>query len=488
MTADGSGELGAAASLKSTDLPLSVPIATGIQAAVDITAILAAGMLCWLVSLGWKSPGDWWRYLVSSFFIAIVAATIASFSRLYSFEVVSRPNENIVQLTMPLLKAFLVFLVLTFSFGHLDLAFSRIWTYLFLAVSEVAFLLERRGVALLIRRFAYRGQLVRNAVIVGSRGTSEQLVRKLASKDIPWVRFLGLYDDRLNRSELLGESYLVSGSVAELVAFSRECRIDDIFIVLPWGAESRLNEILERMQEIPANIHLVPEIGADWLENARFVQYFGINVLKVTAKPIEGWNYVVKWIEDKLVALTLLITLSPILLIAALAVRLESPGPILFRQKRLGFNNNIIQVLKFRTMYHEARDENAERLTSRNDSRVTRVGRLLRRYSIDELPQLFNVLKGEMSVVGPRPHALRAKAAGRLYEEVVENYAERHKIKPGITGLAQVNGWRGDTETEYKIKARVKDDIFYMENWSFMYDIKIILKTIYVVITAKEAY
>ena len=195
-----------------------------------------------------------------------------------------------------------------------------------------------------------------------------------------------------------------------------------------------------------------------------------------------------KEIEDRTLAALALIFIAPLLITIAALIKLDSPGPILFRQKRYGFNDRLIEVLKFRTMHHDASDLNAEQLTRRNDPRVTRVGAFLRRTSLDELPQLFNVLRGDMSIVGPRPHALRAKAAGVLYPEAVRNYSARHRVKPGITGWAQVNGWRGETETLEQIAKRVEHDLFYIENWSIALDVKIILRTMIGGFTGRYAY
>jgi len=178
----------------------------------------------------------------------------------------------------------------------------------------------------------------------------------------------------------------------------------------------------------------------------------------------------------------------PLLLLIAIAIKIDSPGPVLFRQKRYGFNNQLIEVLKFRTMRQDACDANGSNLTTPNDPRVTRLGHLLRRSSLDELPQLINVLRGEMSVVGPRPHAIEAKAADQLYQDVVSGYAARHKMKPGLTGWAQVNGWRGPTTTEEQIVKRVEHDLWYLENWSIYFDIKIIVMTAFVALFGKNAY
>jgi lipopolysaccharide/colanic/teichoic acid biosynthesis glycosyltransferase len=172
----------------------------------------------------------------------------------------------------------------------------------------------------------------------------------------------------------------------------------------------------------------------------------------------------------------------------ALAVRLDTKGPILFRQKRLGFNNELIDVWKFRSMYVEQSDSLASRLVTRDDPRVTRVGRFIRKTSLDELPQLFNVLAGSLSLVGPRPHALHAKAANRLYHDVADGYFARHKVKPGITGLAQIRGWRGETDTEEKLKGRIASDLEYIENWSLMLDISILARTPLALLKSENAY
>ena len=198
--------------------------------------------------------------------------------------------------------------------------------------------------------------------------------------------------------------------------------------------------------------------------------------------------YVAKVIEDRVLAVLFLAMASPLLLLIAVAIKLDSPGPVLFRQMRLGFNDRLIEVLKFRTMRVESQDATAARLATRDDPRVTRIGRVLRRLSLDELPQLWNVLRGDMSIVGPRPHALHAKAADLLYHEVVQNYAARHRVKPGITGWAQVNGWRGETDTVEKIQRRVEHDLAYIENWSLAFDLRIILLTFVFGFVHKNAY
>lgn len=203
--------------------------------------------------------------------------------------------------------------------------------------------------------------------------------------------------------------------------------------------------------------------------------------------PFTDWRRVTKSVEDFLLASIILIFIAPLLLIVALAIKFDTPGPVLFRQRRYGLDGELITVYKFRTMHDHLSDARAERLTARNDPRVTKVGAFLRKTSIDELPQLINVLRGEMSLIGPRPHPVAAKAANRPYEEVVAEYAARHRVKPGITGWAQVNGWRGETDSVEQIQKRVEHDLFYIERWSLTLDIKILFRTFFV-LTGKNAF
>jgi exopolysaccharide biosynthesis polyprenyl glycosylphosphotransferase len=212
-------------------------------------------------------------------------------------------------------------------------------------------------------------------------------------------------------------------------------------------------------------------------------------VIDIFDKPIADWDVFVKAAFDKIVGALCLIALSPAMLAVAIAVKLDSRGPALFKQSRYGFNNEKIEVYKFRSMYVDQLDVAARRLVTRNDPRVTRVGRFIRRTSLDELPQLFNVVfKGDLSLVGPRPHAMHARAADHLYDDVVDGYFARHRVKPGITGWAQVNGWRGETDTPEKIQKRVEYDLDYIENWSLLRDIYILALTPFALVRGHNAY
>jgi exopolysaccharide biosynthesis polyprenyl glycosylphosphotransferase len=197
---------------------------------------------------------------------------------------------------------------------------------------------------------------------------------------------------------------------------------------------------------------------------------------------------VMKTLFDRVAGLVILILLAPLMLATAIAVKLDSPGPVLFRQRRLGFNNEVIEICKFRSLYHEHADPTARRIVTRGDSRVTRVGRFIRKTSLDELPQLFNVLRGQLSLVGPRPHAIEAPTANRLWEEVVDSYFARHRVRPGLTGWAQINGWRGELDTPEKLQNRVEHDLYYIENWSLLFDLYILARTPFALLRSENAY
>jgi exopolysaccharide biosynthesis polyprenyl glycosylphosphotransferase len=212
-------------------------------------------------------------------------------------------------------------------------------------------------------------------------------------------------------------------------------------------------------------------------------------VLDVLDQPITDWDVVMKWLFDKVVGTAALVALSPVMLFTALAIKLDSRGPVLFKQRRYGFNNELIEVYKFRSMYVDQSDATAAKLVTKDDPRVTRVGRFIRKTSLDELPQLLNVvLVGNLSLVGPRPHAVNAKAEEQRYDEAVDGYFARHRVKPGITGWAQVNGWRGETDTHEKIQRRVEHDLYYIENWSVLFDLYIMFRTPRALLKAENAY
>ena len=279
------------------------------------------------------------------------------------------------------------------------------------------------------------------------------------------------------------------GSVDELVEFARRTRLDLVIFTLPISAEERLLQMLRKLWVLPVDIRLAAHSNKLRFRPRSYSYIGDMPVIDIFDKPIADWDVFVKAAFDKIVGALCLIALSPVMLAVAIAVKLNSRGPALFKQSRYGFNNEKIEVYKFRSMYVDQLDAAARRLVTRNDPRVTRVGRFIRRTSLDELPQLFNVVfKGDLSLVGPRPHAMHARAADHLYDDVVDGYFARHRVKPGITGWAQVNGWRGETDTPEKIQKRVEYDLDYIENWSLLRDIYILALTPFALVKGHNAY
>ncbi len=346
------------------------------------------------------------------------------------------------------------------------------------ALGIAAIIVYRVALRALVRHWTAEGKLKRRTVIVGGGQPAEQLIDLIRTGGTEDIDLLGLFDDRNDiRSPESVASVGKLGNVSDLIEFARMTRIDLVIVSMPLSAETRLLDMLKQLWVLPVDIRLSAHMSQLKFTHKAYSYIGNVPVFDMADRPISDWNLVFKWVFDKVVALTALILLSPVMIGTAIAIKLDSPGPVLFRQKRHGFNNQLIDMYKFRSMRTDQLDHGAAKLVTKGDARVTRVGRFIRKTSIDELPQLFNVLKGELSIVGPRPHALQAKANNQLYYEAVEGYFARHRVKPGMTGWAQINGWRGETDTVDKLMQRVSHDLYYIENWSLWLDLKIVLMT-----------
>ena len=346
----------------------------------------------------------------------------------------------------------------------------------------VSFLLD-----LQLRRWRRLGLLATNIVVVGSGNVYERLIQHLACVPADSVRLIGLFHDDEVSPPNNSAADPVMDARDELIRFARSSQIDQVIVALPWHAEARLLLWLKTLGALPADILLCPPIVSPSLSASGALKVGNIPLLKISERPISGWNYVVKAAEDRLLGLLLLLLAGPVMLLIACVVRLDSPGPALFRQTRYGFNNSLIEILKFRTMYTDTTEPDLRSVTqaTRHDHRVTRVGRWLRRTSLDELPQLINVCRGQMSLVGPRPHAV---AHNEQYQKTIETYLARHRVKPGITGWAQVNGFRGETDTDEKMIRRVEYDLYYIDHWSLLFDLSIMIRTAFVGFIHPNAY
>jgi len=318
----------------------------------------------------------------------------------------------------------------------------------------------------------------KRTVIVGVNEQAMALADRLASNDYIAAELLGFFDD-LPPGQLatIRLDYPLLGGLDDVAAYVKEHRVNNIYLSLHMASQPRIVRLLDELKDTTASIYFVPDVFMTDLIQARVGQVGDIPVVAVCETPFTGFNGLLKRLADIVLSLTIIILILPMLVAIAIGVKLSSPGPVIFRQRRYGLYGEEIIVYKFRSMT-VCEDGDQVTQATRQDQRVTPFGAFLRKTSLDELPQFFNVLQGSMSIVGPRPHAV---AHNEMYRKLITGYMVRHKVKPGITGWAQVNGLRGETETLSKMKARIDYDIDYLRNWSLKLDLLIMLKTVLVV-------
>ncbi|HVY17104.1 MAG TPA: undecaprenyl-phosphate glucose phosphotransferase [Rhodopila sp.] len=350
-----------------------------------------------------------------------------------------------------------------------------------LLIDLIALFAIRLGVVTVVSFLRARGQLATTAAVIDLVDQGGSFAQGL-TRNAPELYLAGVF---------FADDVAAPGrALSDLVKLAGLFRIDDVFVRVGLGtAESTLSNVLRMLNVIHTRVHVCPDIphlSSTPIHRTGVVH--GAVALTTQKLPIETWGSVAKRIEDLVLASVALIVAMPVMVLVAIAIKLDSPGPVFFHQARQGFNNNTITVLKFRTMKHNTNDNlGIGRVVqaTRGDARITRVGRFLRRSSIDEVPQLFNVLKGEMSLVGPRPHAI---AHNEQYSALITEYLGRHRVQPGITGWAQANGFRGETDTLEKMRSRVEYDLYYVENWSILFDLRIIAQTAWSIIFGRNAY
>jgi Undecaprenyl-phosphate glucose phosphotransferase len=466
--------------------PISRPVVCGLVAALDGLGIFAAGM----ASTYWTSltsPVNWHFATLVVLLGTLLAVNLQHSLGAYRFENLSQVNSAL----WPILSGWLLtmgtlLVVLIVAQVPRDVVRPGLLLWFIAGL----FLLASVRLALYrsIARWKRGGRLCERIVIVGATPIAMRLLRHFAACPDRRISIVGIYDDRLSRLPARCFGLPILGTVDDLIRHARRHRIDAVYVALPLSADWRLAEIMNKLRLIPVDVRLCPDQFGLQLGAVGVSHVSGLTFLNVMDKPLRDWRLVAKQVEDRILAALILAMISPLMLLIAALIKLDSPGPALFRQKRYGYNNQLIEMYKFRTMYQHVSDPNAEQLTRRNDPRVTRIGAFLRRTSLDELPQFLNVLRGDMSIVGPRPHAVSAKAGGLLYQDAVKYYDARHRMKPGITGWAQVNGWRGETETVEQILRRVEHDLYYVENWSIAMDLRIICRTILGGFTGRYAY
>jgi Undecaprenyl-phosphate glucose phosphotransferase len=463
-------------------------VIAGVVRAADFVLLSLIGAALYLGYVA-RIDGFNWSYIAAILAMAAAAVVCFQAADIYEVQVFRGQLRQMTRMVSSWSFVFLLFIGISF-FLKLGDAVSRLWLASFFSIGLAGLIAGRLILRAIIRRWARDGRLDRRTVIIGSDESGENLIKALRAQPDSDIEILGVFDDR-NDSRALdtcaGSPKL--GKVDDVLEFARRTRLDLVLFALPISAETRILQMLKKLWVLPVDIRLSAHTN-ELRFRPRAYSYLGeVPMLDVFEAPITDWDLVLKWLFDRVVGALILLLVSPVMAVVALAVKLDSPGPVLFRQKRFGFNNERIDVFKFRSLFHDQADPLAAKVVTKNDSRVTRVGRFIRKTSLDELPQLFNVVfKGNLSLIGPRPHAVQGKLQTRLFDEAVDGYFARHRVKPGITGWAQINGWRGEIDNEEKIQKRVEFDLYYIENWSVLFDLYILLKTPLALLKSENAY
>jgi Undecaprenyl-phosphate glucose phosphotransferase len=441
---------------------------------LDLLALVGAGVVADVLTLQPEGRHTGVTLLVAALSVAGGLATGA-----YDHPILFSGRRQARRMGAAVISALATTVAAAAAFGalwRLDAA----WLATAIPLGTAGLVLGRGGAAILLRKAP---RTARRTAVIGAGPQAARLVAALRAEAVG-LNVVGLVDERGARGAEPPPGVPLLGGMPQLAAMIRRGEVEVVAIALPWSAEARVTALVEELSAFPVEVRMAPDLMASHLAPESRSPLPPL----LCARPISGVGALLKGISDYLLAgLALLVAAVPMLLIA-IAVKLDSPGPVLFRQRRTGFNDQPFDVFKFRTMYQDTTDYEAARQVLPGDPRVTRVGAILRRTSLDELPQLFNVLRGEMSFVGPRPHAPGTRAGNRRFDEVVANYAARHCVKPGLTGLAQVRGYRGPTPTEEQILRRVESDLEYIAHWSLWLDFLIVLRTLLVVVRMRNAH
>jgi putative colanic acid biosynthesis UDP-glucose lipid carrier transferase len=392
--------------------------------------------------------------------------------------------ESIGREAWMILSVWILTLSVLFALAFLSkssVQFSRVTILVWAVTTPIALIGEHSLLRYVLRKFRILGLNTRSVAIVGNGKAATKLIDVITSS--PWMglKISGTYDGSENVNM---ESSQFCRDTAALIQDARNGKFDCVYIAYTMQEESKIRLLIEKLADTTVSVHIVPDVFVSELFHARWTSLGEVPLVSVFESPFYGSNSFFKRMEDLLLGSLILLLVSPLLIAIAVAVRLTSPGPALFKQRRYGLNGQVIEVWKFRSMCVQE-DGGHVPQAQKNDPRVTKLGAILRKTSLDELPQFINVLQGQMSIVGPRPHAV---AHNEQYRTQIHGYMLRHTVKPGITGWAQVNGWRGETDTVEKMEMRVKYDLDYINNWSIAFDIKIIWMTIFGGMRGKNAY
>jgi Undecaprenyl-phosphate glucose phosphotransferase len=463
-------------------------VVAGMVRMIEFALIVAVGLG---IHFAYVVPqeGFAWYYAGAIVGIALLAMLAFQTADIYQVQAFRGHEKQYMRLASAWSVVFLIAIGLSF-FAKVGDQFSRVWLGSFYVLGLAALIIFRRALFLLIRHWTREGRLDRRTAVVGADDTGAALISALAEQKDSDVHVVGVFDDRGDeRSPVTCGGRAKLGTVDDLVDFARRTRIDLVLFALPISAEARILQMLKKLWVLPVDIRLSAHSNKLRFRPRAYSYLGNVPVLDVFDRPITDWDVVMKWLFDRIIGGLILIAATPLMALVALAIKLDSRGPVFFKQHRHGFNNESIEVYKFRSLYADQTDHLATKVVTKNDPRVTRVGRFIRRTSIDELPQLLNVVvKGNLSLVGPRPHAVYGKLEDRLFDEAVDGYFARHRVKPGITGWAQINGWRGEINSQDKIRQRVACDLYYIENWSLLLDLYILAKTPFALLNTENAY
>lgn len=467
---------------KTATSPIRAPDAF-IAAAVGCEALflILAGHV--LSPLTWGRMADQMLlpYTAAIVIISMGLAIGVAFRGGYRYGAWLSPANNWRTLIEAWCSVWLAALTLAFLF-KISQEFSRFWALSWFITGGIGVGLLHFYLSHLFKKTVDAGHFAERVAIYGAGAEGEHILKLLKTSETPFLRVEGVYDDRSTRLPTAVHGGEVTGDTRRLIDDVLNRKIDIVLLALPMAREERLQELLHILEQVAVEVRLVPPAHWYRLGKKSMKPVGSVPTLGLWEPPLRSSEALLKWGIDKAVAGSAVLILSPLLALIAVTIKLESQGPVLFRQQRFGFNNEAIEVLKFRTMYVDRQDVTGTQRTVKNDPRVTAIGRILRRLSLDELPQLFNVLGGDMSLVGPRPHAITMQVGGQYYFEAVRGYAARHRVKPGITGWAQVNGCRGEVDTLERAEKRIQLDLEYLSNWSLGLDIQILVKTLFIVV------
>jgi Undecaprenyl-phosphate glucose phosphotransferase len=453
-------------------------VAAGMLRVIDIVLIPVTALIAYVLRFGMLEI-DLSHVLVVPIGMLVIANAMSAVQA-YDVRELANLRAQLSRVTAGWATTFALLIAVAF-FDKVSNQFSRLWIGSWFSLGISASLAARCVLCAYLGKRKREGTLTVDVAIVGTPAFVTQVRRRLAGETELDFRVVGQFEPRIGQPAGDGGPATIDG----LLRLARRTRIHEIIVQLPDKREPGFNAMIEKLGELPVNVSLCPDLSDLSIAPRRFAVLREAVMINVFERPLAGWGEILKRIEDAVLSALLLLLFLPLMGFIALLVKLGSPGPIFFRQQRFGFNNNPIWVYKFRTMYQGAASDPAVTQARRKDPRVTRIGAALRRSSLDELPQLINVLKGEMSLVGPRPHAI---AHNEYYAKLINRYLHRHRVKPGITGWAQVNGLRGETPTIEAMHERVKHDLFYIENWSIWFDLWILMRTFAVGFVHPNAY